>query len=31
VSLNNNRTERGSGTFDQGGPRSMEFALKLNF
>ena len=31
AALNSNRTERGSGTFDQGGPRSMEFQLKLNF
>ncbi|HEY4356533.1 MAG TPA: carboxypeptidase regulatory-like domain-containing protein [Acidobacteriaceae bacterium] len=29
--LNANRTQRGSGTFDQGGPRSTEFSLKLNF
>lgn len=28
---NQNRTQRGSGTFDQGGPRSMEFQLKFNF
>lgn len=26
-----NRVQRGSGTFDQGGPRSTEFQLKLNF
>ncbi len=25
------RVQRGSGTFDQGGPRSTEFQLKLNF
>lgn len=25
------RTERGSGTFNLGGPRTMEFQLKLNF
>jgi hypothetical protein len=25
------RTQRGSGTFDQGGPRTTEFQLKLNF
>ncbi len=25
------RTVRGSGTFDQGGPRTVEFQLKLNF
>ena len=25
------RTVRGSGTFDQGGPRTVEFILKLNF
>ena len=29
--LNGNRRQRGSGTFDQGGPRSAEFQLKLNF
>jgi len=28
---NENRTTRGSGTFDQGGPRSTEFSLKLEF
>lgn len=28
---NQNRTQRGAGTFDQGGPRSTEFSLKLNF
>jgi len=28
---NENRTTRGSGTFDQGGPRSTEFQLKLIF
>jgi hypothetical protein len=28
---NANRTNRGSGTFDQGGPRSIEFQLKLTF
>ena len=26
-----NRTQRGSGTFDQGGPRSIEYQLKFNF
>ncbi len=26
-----NRIQRGSGTFDQGGPRTTEFQLKLNF
>jgi len=25
------RVERGSGTFDQGSPRSTEFQLKVNF
>jgi hypothetical protein len=25
------RTQRGSGTFDQGGPRSIEYQLKFNF
>jgi hypothetical protein len=29
--LNGLRTGRGSGTFDQNGPRSTEFQLKLNF
>ena len=29
--LNANRVQRGSGTFDQGGPRTTEFQLKLNF
>jgi hypothetical protein len=29
--LSSKRTVRGSGTFDQGAPRSAEFALKLNF
>ena len=29
--LNSNRVNRNSGTFDQGGPRSTEFQLKLNF
>jgi hypothetical protein len=29
--LNSNRTSRNSGTFDQGGPRTTEFQLKLNF
>ena len=29
--LNSSRVERGSGTFDQGGPRTTEFQLKLNF
>jgi hypothetical protein len=29
--LNGNRNQRGSGTFDAGGARSAEFALKLNF
>ena len=28
---NANRVQRGSGTFDQGGPRTTEFQLKLNF
>lgn len=31
AALNASRVERGSGTFDQGGPRTMEFQLKLNF
>ncbi len=31
VTLNSNRIERGSGTFDQGGPRTTEFQLHLNF
>ena len=26
-----NRTQRGSGTFDAGGPRSIEYQLKFNF
>ena len=29
--LNAGRTIRGSGTFDQGAPRTAEFQLKLNF
>ncbi len=29
--LNANRTTRNSGTFDQGGPRTTEFQLKLQF
>jgi len=29
--LNAGRTQRGSGTFDQGAPRTTEFQLKLNF
>jgi hypothetical protein len=29
--LNSNRVERSSGTFDAGGPRTTEFQLKLNF
>jgi hypothetical protein len=29
--LNQGRTTRNSGTFDQGGPRTTEFQLKLNF
>jgi Carboxypeptidase regulatory-like domain len=29
--LNATRIQRGSGTFDQGAPRSTEFSLKLNF
>ena len=29
--LDANRVQRGSGTFDQGGPRTTEFQLKLNF
>ena len=28
---NSNRTQRGSGTFDQGAPRTTEFSLKINF
>jgi Carboxypeptidase regulatory-like domain len=28
---NQNRVQRGAGTFDQGGPRSTEFQMKLNF
>lgn len=28
---NSNRTGRGSGTFDQGGPRSIEFQMKFTF
>jgi hypothetical protein len=31
AALNSSRVQRGSGTFDQGGPRTMEFQLKLNF
>lgn len=31
AALNSSRVQRGSGTFDQGGPRSTEFQLKLNF
>jgi len=31
ATLDANRTQRGSGTFDQGGPRTTEFQLKLNF
>ena len=31
ATLNANRILRGSGTFDQGGPRTTEFQLKLNF
>lgn len=31
AALNAARTQRGSGTFDQGGPRSTEFQLKFNF
>ncbi len=31
ANLNANRVERSSGTFDQGGPRTTEFQLKLNF
>ena len=31
ASLNANRVERSSGTFDQGGPRTTEFQLKFNF
>ena len=31
ATLNTNRVERNSGTFDQGGPRTTEFQLKLNF
>lgn len=29
--LDANRTQRGSGTFDQGGPRTTEFQLKVTF
>jgi hypothetical protein len=29
--LNGGRSQRGSGTFDAGGPRTTEFQLKLNF
>lgn len=29
--MNSYRVERGSGTFDQGGPRTTEFQLKVNF
>jgi hypothetical protein len=29
--LDANRTQRGSGTFDQGGSRTTEFQLKLTF
>ena len=29
--LNQNRIQRGTGTFDQGAPRSTEFQLKVNF
>ena len=28
---NTSRTQRGSGTFDQGAPRTTEFSLKINF
>ena len=31
AALNNNRVQRGSGTFNQGAARTTEFALKLNF
>jgi hypothetical protein len=31
ATLNSARTTRNSGTFDQGGPRTTEFQLKLNF
>ena len=31
TTLNSNRVLRGAGTFDQGGPRTTEFQLKLNF
>jgi hypothetical protein len=31
ATLDANRTQRGSGTFDAGGPRTTEFQLKLNF
>jgi hypothetical protein len=31
ATLNSIRTTRNSGTFDQGGPRTTEFQLKLNF
>ena len=29
--MNGVRTQRGSGTFDQGAPRTTEFTLKINF
>jgi hypothetical protein len=29
--LDTNRVQRASGTFDAGGPRTTEFQLKLNF
>ena len=31
ATYNQARTVRNSGTFDQGGPRTTEFQLKLNF
>ena len=31
ATVQNKRTTRGTGTFDQGAPRSAEFGLKLNF
>jgi hypothetical protein len=31
ITLDSARTVRNSGTFDQGGPRTTEFQLKLNF
>ena len=31
ATLDANRAQRGSGTYDQGGPRTTEFQLKVNF